>query len=503
MLRFFFMRLRPLMTPLLALSLTLQLGSALGAAAKPAAQSLPPSVSQALRQVGIPPAAMAVEVMPLAPDGLPVPLLSREARTPVNPASLMKLVTTYAGLDLLGPQFTWDTRIWTTGEVRAGTLHGDLIIEGSGDPKWVRERMEDTFAAIKSQGIERIDGHIVLDRSVMNVTPRSEAFDDEPLRPYNVEPDGLLVNFKALIFKFTPDPVSNVARIDTEPYIDGVSLPTQVPLSSTACQDWRSQLRADFSNPLQIRFTGAYPLACGAQEWPVAYSDPTQYARRVVRGMWLAAGGQLSGQVREGQRPGSARLLLHSPSLPLSELVADINKFSNNVMAQQLFLTLSVQPGVAGSFEQSRQRVGQWWRARLPLYTAPTLDNGSGLSRQERIEVRSLSALLQLAAQGPLAQTFQHSLSIVGVDGTVKHWMERYPHSQLQGKAWLKTGSLRDVAAVAGYVQSQTGQRYSVVAIVNHEDAKRARPALSALLEWVENDAPPPSKPSGRRQAKH
>jgi D-alanyl-D-alanine carboxypeptidase/D-alanyl-D-alanine-endopeptidase (penicillin-binding protein 4) len=503
MLRFFFMRLRPLMTPLLALSLTLQLGTALGAAAKPAAQSLPPSVSQALRQVGIPPAAMAVEVMSLATDGLPAPLLSRQAHTPVNPASLMKLVTTYAGLDLLGPQFTWDTRIWTSGEVRAGTLKGDLIIEGSGDPKWVRERMEETFAAIKHQGVERIEGHIVLDRSVMRITPRSEAFDDEPLRPYNVEPDGLLVNFKALIFKFTPDPVHGIARIDTEPHIAGVSLPTEVPLSTATCQDWRGQLRADFSNPLQIRLTGAYPLACGAQEWPVAYSDPAQYARRVVQGMWLAAGGQLSGEVREGQRPSTARLLLHSPSLPLSELIADINKFSNNVMAQQLFLTLSVQPDVAGSFEQSRQRVLQWWHNRLPMYTAPTLDNGSGLSRQERIEVRSLSALLQLAAQGPLAQTFQNSLSIVGVDGTVKHWMERYPHSQLQGKAWLKTGSLRDVAAVAGYVQGRSGQRYSVVAIVNHEDAKRARPALSALLEWVGRDAPPPSKPSGKRQASH
>lgn len=491
------MRLRSFLAFLLSISLALQLAPALAANRTSAGTSLPPSVSQALRQAGIPHSAFAVEVMPLDPQGLPTPVLSRQIHAPMNPASVMKLVTTYAGLDLLGPQFTWDTRIWTTGEMRAGTLHGDLIIEGSGDPKWVRERIEATLTAIQAQGIKRIDGDIVLDRSVMNITPRTEAFDDEPLRPYNVEPDGLLVNFKALIFKFTPDPANGVARIETEPRMDGVSLPTEVPLSTNACQDWRGQLRADFSNPSHIRFAGRYPAACSIQEWPVAYSDPTQYARRVVRGMWLAAGGQLNGEVREGLRPAAANLLLHSPSLPLSELVADINKFSNNVMAQQLFLTLSVQPGGAGSFEQSRQRVVQWWRTRLPAHAAPTLDNGSGLSRHERIEVRSLSALLQLAAQGPLAQPFQNSLSIVGVDGTVKHWMERHPESLLHGKAWLKTGSLRDVAAVAGYVQSQSGRRYSVVAIINHDEAKRARPALSALLEWVGQDAPtqPHAKP--------
>jgi len=491
------MRLRSFLAFLLSISLALQLAPALAANRTSAATSLPPSVSQALRQAGIPHSAFAAEVMPLVPQGLPTPVLSRQIHAPMNPASVMKLVTTYAGLDLLGPQFTWDTRIWTTGEMRADTLHGDLIIEGSGDPKWVRERIEATLTAIQAQGIKRIDGDIVLDRSVMNITPRTEAFDDEPLRPYNVEPDGLLVNFKALIFKFTPDPANGVARIETEPRMDGVSLPTEVPLSANACQDWRSQLRADFSNPSHIRFAGRYPAACSAQEWPVAYSDPTQYARRVVRGMWLAAGGQLNGEVRDGLRPAAANLLLHSPSLPLSELVADINKFSNNVMAQQLFLTLSVQPGVAGSFEQSRQRVVQWWRTRLPAHAAPTLDNGSGLSRRERIEVRSLSALLQLAAQGPLAQPFQNSLSIVGVDGTVKHWMERHPDSRLQGKAWLKTGSLRDVTAVAGYVQSQSGRRYSVVAIINHDEAKRARPALSALLEWVGQDAP--TRPHAKR----
>ncbi|NBX90332.1 MAG: peptidase M15, partial [Betaproteobacteria bacterium] len=178
----------------------------------------------------------------------------------------------------------------------------------------------------------------------------------------------------------------------------------------------------------------------------------------------------------------------------------DINKFSNNVMAQQLFLTLSSaqglgvgqappgEPAARGRFEASRQRVLAWWRQHLPDQTEPVLDNGSGLSRHERSSAQALSALLQVAAQSPYAGALQNSLSVAGVDGTLSRMQERSPHSAALGQAWLKSGSLRDVAALAGYVQGQSGQRYVFVAIVNHPQAALARPALDRLLEWTVQD---------------
>jgi D-alanyl-D-alanine carboxypeptidase/D-alanyl-D-alanine-endopeptidase (penicillin-binding protein 4) len=305
----------------------------------------------------------------------------------------------------------------------------------------------------------------------------------------------LLINFKAVVYKFTPDTANGQAQVRFEPPMAGLTVPSQLPLTSAPCNDWRRQLQADFSQALQVRFSGSYPTRCGEREWPVAFPEPEQYAPRVVHALWLAAGGRLSGQVRYGPRPVSARPLLDAPSLPLAEVIQDINKFSNNVMAQQLFLTLSSDMGAPGRFEASRLRLLQWWRHGFPGQSEPVLDNGSGLSRTERSSATALTALLQAAHSGPHARAFVQSLSVAGVDGTTSRLKDRQPNSPVIGNAWLKTGSLRDVASVAGYVQGQSGQRYSLVAIINHPNANAARPALDLLLEWAARDAPVSDSP--------
>lgn len=456
---------------------------------------LPTAVMQALRQAQVPPSALSVLVTPLpepAPSGHPALVasarLSHLPQTAANPASVMKLFTTYAGLSLLGPEHVWHNRVYADGPVRDGVLQGNLVVRGSGDPKLVLERLQDLMTQTMAAGVREVRGDIVLDRSVFDVRERSEPFDDEPLRPYNVTPDGLLLNFKAVVYKFTPDAASKLVQVRFEPPLAGLNAPTQLPASSAPCNDWRSQLKADFTQALQVRFAGSYPERCGEREWPVAFPEPEQYAPRVIQAMWLAAGGRLSGQVRYGPRPASARLLLDASSLPLSEVIKDINKFSNNVMAQQLFLTLSSELGAPGRFEASRLRLLQWWRNAFPGQEEPVLDNGSGLSRTERSTAASLTALLQAANASPHAQAFVNSLSQAGIDGTTARLKERHPQSPVIGNAWLKTGSLRDVVSVAGYVQGQSGQRYTLVAIVNHPNASQARPALDQLLEWTVRD---------------
>jgi D-alanyl-D-alanine carboxypeptidase/D-alanyl-D-alanine-endopeptidase (penicillin-binding protein 4) len=236
--------------------------------------------------------------------------------------------------------------------VRDGVLHGNLVVRGSGDPKLVVERLQELLAQVRAAGVREVRGDIVLDRSVFDVRERSEPFDDEPLRPYNVGPDGLLLNFKAVVYTFTPDAASGQVQVRFEPPLAGFSAPTQLPLTQTPCSDWRRQLQADFSQPQQVRFAGRYPASCGEREWPVAYPEPEAYAPRVMQALWLGAGGQLKGQVRYGARPTSARLLLEAPSLPLSDIIKDINKFSNNVMAQQLYLTLSSELGHPGALKR-------------------------------------------------------------------------------------------------------------------------------------------------------
>ena len=461
---------------------------------------LPAPVRQALRQAQVPPGAIAVQVQAL--DGDPtVARLAHHENDAMNPASVMKLFTTYAGLQLLGPEHVWRTRVLTTGPIQDGVLAGSLVIQGSGDPKLVVERAQALVADIQARGVRQVRGDIVLDRSVFDVAPRSEPFDDEPLRPYNVGPDGLLLNFKSVIYRFAPNPATGQATVLSEPPLAGLDVPAQVPLGNGPCNDWRSGLRADFGQPLRTAFAGSYPLSCGERYWPVAFAAPEEFAPRMVQALWAQAGGQLGGQVRMGNVPAQARLLLEHHSLPLREIIADINKMSNNVMAQQLFLTLSAEMGAPGRFEASRLRLTRWWRERFPDQFTPVLENGSGLSRHERSTAAALGQLLRQAAQGPEAEAFAQSLAIAGVDGTVQRMKERMPQSPVIGRARLKTGSLRDVASVAGYVQGESGRLYSVVAIINHANASQARPALDQPLDWTARDlSPPESSGSKRRQ---
>ena len=448
---------------------------------------LPYPVRLALRQVQVPPDALSVLVTPLNEDSLR-PRLAHRDNEPMNPASVMKLFTTWAGLQLLGPEHVWRTRIYTDGRLQDGVLMGNLVVQGGGDPKLVLERAQTLLEQVRSAGVQEIRGDIVLDNSVFEVTPRSEPFDDEPLRPYNVTPDGLLMNFRSVIYTFTPDAASGLAQVRSEPPLAGLQTQANVPLIAGACTDWRTALRADFGDPLRPGFGGSYPASCGERVWPVAFPATGQYAPRMVEALWRQAGGQLRGQVRWGLMPAQARLLVQHDSLPLKAVIADINKLSNNVMAQQLFLSLSSEMGAPGRFEASRLRLSRWWRAQFTDLPEPVIDNGSGLSRHERSTARSINHLLTQAKRDPLGPVFLDSLAVAGVDGTVSRMVERLPQSPLIGRAWLKTGSLRDVASVAGYVQGQSGRMYAITAIINHTRANQARAVLDRLLDWTARD---------------
>lgn len=467
------------------------------------AAALPPELRQALTRSGLPLEAVTLAVRRV--EGSEPARLRLNADQPYNPASVMKLVTTYAALDLLGPDFTWRTGFWVDGPVQDGLLRGNLYIRGGGDPKWVMERITATLQAVRAQGVAVVHGDIVLDQGAFDLPPTDPGgFDGERLRPYNASPQALLVNFKSVILRFVPDAAAGVARVQHEPPLAGVRVDASVSLAPGPCSDWRGRLQGRFEQAEAIRFVGAYPARCGELEWPVAYQDPDSFATRAVEGLWRAGGGLLTGRVRSGPVAAGARLLHEDVSLPLSDIVSDINKFSNNLMAQQVFLTLGrlpladavpVRPGAAvlppalvgaARFDRSRERLARWWVQRLgPQVPAPMLDNGSGLSRDERITADGLLALLRDAARHPQGKALLASLPVVGVDGTAARMGQRGTLQRALGQARVKTGSLRDVVAIAGYVPALNGEWLAVVGVVNHPHAQAARPVLDALMEWA------------------
>ncbi|MBY0454117.1 MAG: D-alanyl-D-alanine carboxypeptidase/D-alanyl-D-alanine-endopeptidase [Burkholderiaceae bacterium] len=469
--------------------LLLSLAVVAGAAPAQADRSgpLPPEVEAALLRAQVPREALSVLVVDA--QGTAPARLSHRAQVPMNPASVMKLVTTFAGLDLLGPAYVWNTPVYVDGVVQGGSLHGNVYIRGQGDPKLVLERLWLLLRRLQGQGVQTIVGDIVLDRSAFALPAHDPAqFDGEPLRPYNVAPDALLLNFKAVAMGFTPDVAAGVARVQFDPPLAGVHMQASVPLAApgAACGDWRAGLRAGLADPARLGFLGVYPASCGERHWAVAYADPGAYAARAIEGMWREGGGKLTGTVREGKVPAALKPAFSASSPPLAEVVRDINKYSNNVMAQQLFLTLAGQKNGIATPEGAREVLRQWWRSRFGDADLPVTDNGAGLSREARISAQALGRMLQAAWVSPVMPELLSSLPIAGVDGTL-----RRSQSRALGSAHLKTGSLRDVAAVAGYVHAASGQRYVLVAMLNHPNAAAAaRPAFDALIDWAARDQP-------------
>jgi D-alanyl-D-alanine carboxypeptidase/D-alanyl-D-alanine-endopeptidase (penicillin-binding protein 4) len=462
-----------------------------------AAQGLPPEALFALQRARVPAQALSVVILE-AGSGRRV--LQWQERRPVNPASLTKLLTTLAALDRLGPAWTWSTPVWLSATPHEGVLDGSVHIKGSGDPSLVLERVWLLLRRLQQQGVREIRGDIVLDGSAFAVPETAPGeFDGEPLRPYNVQSTALLLNQRTVQYTFVPDPAAGVARVLADPALEGTQADPTVPLSARQCDDWQAALQASF-DPGRTRFGGAYPAACGERVWPVADLEPASYDARLIAALWHEMGGQLLGSVREGPAPAGAAPAFALQSPPLAEVVRAINKYSNNVMAQQLFLTLALRAPLPGSPADgstppaatppatpaaAREALSRWLADRTgELGTEVVIDNGSGLSRSTRISAGRLARLLLQAWDSPVMSELMSSLPVSGLDGTLRR------SRATPGRAHLKTGSLRDVAGLAGYLLSDSGRRYVLVAIVNHPQANAARPALDALVQWALRDMP-------------
>ncbi len=445
------------------------------------ADGLPPNVLKALKAAQIPAASVAVVVQPV---DAPTPLVAHNAAPAMNPASVMKLLTTYAALDLLGPAYTWKTTAWIETAAVDGVLNGNLYLKGSGDPRFAIEHLAGLLRQLRVRGIQHIAGDIVLDRTVFNVPSIDPgAFDDKPMRPYNVGPDGLLINFRALRFTLQPD--NGKPRLLQETPSEGLRLDNRLRTAEGGCgSDWKERIEVRLipeNNGNRLEFNGSYSPLCGEKTLNLAPLPADAQSSGLLRALWKELGGSLAGQVRGGGIPLGSKLVASHESPPLADAVRDINKFSNNVMARQVFLTLGNDTAPATP-ERARQRVTDWLNGRGLRFAELVLDNGSGLSRSERISADSLNRLLLDAWKNPVMPEFISSMPIVGIDGTMK---KRLNGSDATGRAHIKTGTLDGVKTAAGYALDAQGRRYAVTFLINHAKAQAGSAAIDALLVWV------------------
>lgn len=458
---------------------TLCLPLALSAAAS-TNNTLPKNVQQALKANKLTNDALSLVVLPLNGPGSSTFV---NADVSVNPASTMKLVTTYAALELLGPTHQWKTEFHADGPLKDGVLNGNLYLKGGGDPKLNMEKLWLLLRDLRANGVREVTGDLVLDRSHF-IQPDLPQFNDDggdENKPFLVEPDSLLINLKALRFIARAEP--GKVNVTVEPPIHGMRIDNRVQaLPAGKCPGWpdvRYNPVKEFDGTTMV-VTGKLPAGCSAQTYLAPLDHPT-YAAGVVRAIWQELGGSIQGKDRLGEVPKNARLLVRAFSPDLVEIIRDINKYSNNTMARQLFLSLGAEfrTPADGDDGKAAQRVIRQWLVRKGI-TAPHLvmENGSGLSRAERVSAREMATLLKAAWESPYAAEFIASMPLAAMDGTMRKRLRR---TNLVGEAHIKTGTLNTVRAIAGYSRDVNGNTWAVVAILNHP-----RPwGASAILDQV------------------
>lgn len=453
--------------------------------AQPAwAASLPASVVQALKDAGIPQSSVSVVIQPVDKSR---PLLTLNASKPINPASTIKLLTTYAGLELLGPAYTWKTEAYLNGELKDGVLNGDLILKGYGDPYLNIERLQSLIRTLRNTGLRDIRGDLIIDQSWLADTASDPgAFDGKPYRAYNTAPEALLLNFKATQFSFRGDAASGKVQIGTDPALPQLHIINQIEQRQAPCADWKDRLDYDVKTngkTTTVTFSGNYSIACGEKTLDLSVLDNASYVYALFRELWMEQGGTIHGNVKQAETPAIAKHIATITSPPLADVIRLINKYSNNVMARQMLLTIGAEKqGTPTSVERSIRSIREWLAGKNLDFPELVLENGAGLSRQESISAQHLGDLLLSAWQSPVMPELMSSLPITAVDGTLE---KRLKISDVAGQAHLKTGSLDGVRAMTGYLLDKKGRRWVVVFVVNHANAGASRVAQDALLEWV------------------
>ena len=463
--------------PLLLASLLLPL--AFGANAAPVNTTLSPKVQQALKTNKLQNDALSLVLLPLNGPGIPTVF---NADVSMNPASTMKLVTTYAALEMLGPTHQWKTEFYTDGTLNNGILQGNLYLKGGGDPKLNMEKLWLLMRDLRANGVQQVTGDLVLDRNFFN-QPQLPVFNDDgndKNKPFLVKPDSLLVNLKALRFVARND--GGKVLISVEPPIASIKIDNQVKaVNAKQCTgDVRYNPVPQADGSVLVTVSGQLADGCNSQTY-LSLLDHATYTAGAVRAIWKELGGSIQGQDRQASVPKNSKLLARAFSPDLAEIIRDINKYSNNTMAQQLFLSLGAQfrNDADGDDAKAAQRVVRQWLAKKGI-TAPHLvmENGSGLSRAERVSAREMAQMLQAAWQSPYAAEFISSMPIAGKDGTMR---KRLKTTAMNGQAHIKTGTLNTVRAISGFSRDSNGNTWAVVAILNDP-----RPwGASAILDQV------------------
>jgi D-alanyl-D-alanine carboxypeptidase/D-alanyl-D-alanine-endopeptidase (penicillin-binding protein 4) len=415
-------------------------------------------------------------------------LVEMNPTTPRIPASVMKILPTFAALDLLGPAYTWKTRALADGPVTHGVLKGNLYLKGGGDPLMTIERWWRFVSDLRQTGLKTIEGDIVVDDEFF-ATPdqRPGDFDGRPYRTYNVLPYALLVNFQSSEFILRPSEDGQAIDVAVDPFPANLTVENRIRPVSGRCagRNRNFSIAHPAGDPLKVVVSGTVSTSCPPQTSRQVIMGPADFAYGTFRHLWEQQGGIVRGGLLRAPTPKSAVQLLSQESLTLAEIIRVTNKYSSNVMARTLVLTLAAERAGTPATEAAGEAVIlQWLKSRGLGFDELVLANGSGLSRDARISGDSLAKVLEAAWKSRYAPEFLSTLPLGGLDGTLR---KRFERLQDPSRVRMKTGTLNGASSIAGYVTGDSGRTYVVVVMVNDKAARYGpgEAIQGAVIDWV------------------
>ena len=412
---------------------------------------------------------------------------SHRADAAMKPASTMKLVTTFAALRALGPDYRWVTPWQSPAAVVSGSLEGDIYWVGSGNPVLDQNDLLDMQAQLRERGINKIKGQLVLDRSRWNNQGSAHGFDGDSEEAFSTEPDPHMLAYKVVWAKPERNILGDVV-VNTNPPLPGIEQSNTLSIrnsSRAACTSLKNFMNAQYQNG-SLMFSGSLPESCLGQEMFINMLEMQDFASKSFINHWRDKGGEIQNGYKVGKLPERSVTLAINRSKPLAEVMADMNKNSNNVIARSVFLTLGEH------FSNNQTQYNATAEVRRQLVEAGlddealVLENGSGLSRRERMSARMMGEMLKKTYQSPFKQAFIDSLPIAGTDGTLKSRFK-----QVGTALRLKTGTLKNVRALAGYWLPENKQQHplALVVLVNSERSGMYLPDLDKLVVGILQDA--------------
>jgi D-alanyl-D-alanine carboxypeptidase/D-alanyl-D-alanine-endopeptidase (penicillin-binding protein 4) len=444
--------------------------------------ALPQVINEEIRKSGISKKDISLYIKEAGKKGkLIASLNAYKTRTP---ASMLKVLTTYASVLKLGFDYCWPTKFYTTGRLNNGVLQGDLWVKGFGDPTLNAEDLEKIVSDIRAEGIRQIRGDIVIDRSYFEVGDKdSSGFDENLYSAYNAMPDAMMFNERVVTVCVIP----KEKKVHKKHVDESYKVVDQLEHVNKPCRGKYSwpKVKIDKSEVIPTVFLkGKISKRCGKRNICKVITKPYMSFYYALKDRLTQEGISVSGGLKLRKIPKEARGLFTHYSDPLEEIISETAKESNNLYARHLLLLLGVQVyGTPATVQKGRDAIVEILKTKGALGKGKLrVDNGSGLSRTAKMNAKLLAQMYD-AAYDRYGSRWMETLSIAGIDGTIK---KRFRNTVVKKRAWMKTGTLRHVKNIGGYVKNRAGKFYTVVIIINSSKAKhRGAKLQDEIIKWL------------------